>query len=38
MKELDASYKHLQDQIDNIIKMGLIPSVDKWSELNPNIK
>lgn len=38
MKELDASYKHLQDQIDNIIKMGLIPTVDKWHELNPNIK
>lgn len=34
---LDASYKHLQGMRDQVIAMGVLPAVEKWSELNPNL-
>ena len=34
---LDASYEHLQSMRDQVIKMGVLPEVEKWSELNPNL-
>ena len=37
MADLDNSYKHLCDLRDQVIAMGIIPPVEKWNELNPNI-
>ena len=37
MAELDASYKHLTALRDEVIKMGLIPPVAEWKNLNPNL-
>lgn len=34
---LDASYAHLQGMRDQVIKMGELPELDKWSEVNPNL-
>ena len=34
---LDASYEHLQGMRDQVIAMGVLPPVEKWSELNPNL-
>lgn len=34
---LDASYAHLQSMRDQVIKMGELPELDKWSEVNPNL-
>ncbi len=36
--ELDASYEHLKDLRDQVIKMGLIPEVKDWGTLNPHLK
>lgn len=35
--ELEQSYKHLCALRDEVIAMGVIPPVDKWHELNPNV-
>ena len=35
--ELEQSYRHLCKLRDEVIAMGVIPPVDKWSELNPNL-
>ncbi len=34
---LRSSYQHLIKMRDEVIKMGIIPEVEKWSELNPNL-
>lgn len=34
---LEESFHHLQILRDEIITMGIIPSVEKWSEINPNL-
>ena len=34
---LEASYKHLCKMRDEIISMGILPPVEKWNELNPNL-
>ena len=34
---LDASYAHLQVMRDESISLGIIPPVDQWKELNPNL-
>lgn len=34
---LDASYKHLQGLRDQVIAMGAMPAIEKWSEINPNL-
>lgn len=36
--ELNESYKHLCNLRDEVIEMGIIPSIDKWKEHNPNLK
>lgn len=36
-EELRKSYKHLCTLRDEVIAMGVLPSIDKWHELNPNI-
>ncbi len=35
--ELEESYKHLCTLRDEVIEMGVLPPVDKWHYLNPNI-
>ena len=35
--ELERSYKHLCELRDEVIAMGVLPPIDKWKELNPNI-
>lgn len=34
---LDASYKHLEGMRDQVIALGAMPPVEKWSEINPNL-
>lgn len=36
-KALEESYKHLCALRDEVIAMGVLPAIDKWHELNPNI-
>lgn len=36
--ELVESYKHLCKLRDEVIAMDVIPAIDKWNELNPNIQ
>lgn len=36
-KELDQSYHHLCKLRDEVIAMGVLPPVDKWHALNPNL-
>lgn len=35
---LDKSYKHLCALRDEVIDMGVLPPVNKWHDLNPNIR
>ncbi|MCC8071085.1 MAG: malate dehydrogenase [Bacteroidales bacterium] len=35
--ELEASYKHLCALRDEVIAMGVMPPIDKWSTINPNL-
>lgn len=37
IKALEDSYKHLLALRDEVISMGIIPSVDQWSKLNKNL-
>ena len=34
---LDASYNHLAGMRDQVIALGALPPVEKWSEINPNL-
>ena len=34
-EELDRSYRHLCELRDEVIAMGVMPPIDKWSTLNP---
>jgi malate dehydrogenase len=36
-KDLETSYGHLCKLRDEVIAMGVIPPIDKWGELNPNM-
>lgn len=36
-KELEESYKHLCTLRDEVIEMGVLPSIADWHKLNPNI-
>lgn len=38
MESLKASYAHLCKLRDEVIAMGVIPAVEEWNALNPNIK
>lgn len=35
--ELETSYKHLCKLRDEVIEMGVMPPIDKWKEINPNL-
>ena len=37
MAALDASYQHLCKMRDEVISMGVVPPVEDWSKLNPNL-
>jgi len=37
MAELDKSYAHLTAMRDQVIGMGVLPPVEKWNEVNPNL-
>lgn len=36
--ELRQSYEHLCKLRDEVISMGILPAIEKWNELNPNIR
>lgn len=36
-KELEASYKHLCALRDEVIRLGVMPPIDQWSSINPNL-
>ena len=36
-KELDQSYHHLCKLRDEVISLGIIPAIDKWHDINPNL-
>lgn len=38
MEELKKSYSHLCTLRDEVIAMGVLPEIDKWGEINPNLK
>ena len=38
MADLQKSYKHLCDMRQEVIDLGIVPPVEKWGELNPNLK
>ena len=35
--KLDASYTHLCKMRDELVTLNIVPSIDKWSEINPNL-
>ena len=37
MAELQASYAHLCKMRDEIVELGIVPPVDQWKEMNPNL-
>ena len=37
-KKLTESYEHLCKLRDEVISMGILPSVDEWRSLNPHLK
>ena len=37
MASLDASYVHLQKMRDEIVALGIIPAVEDWQKMNPNL-
>ena len=36
--DLEKSYEHLCKLRDEVIDMGVLPAIDKWNSINPNIK
>lgn len=38
MADLRSSYAHLCDLRNEVIELGAIPAVEKWAEINPNLK
>ncbi len=35
--KLDQSYAHLCKMRDELVTLGIVPELDKWSEINPNL-
>lgn len=38
MAELNESYKHLIEMREEVINLGILPPVNEWNKMNPNIK
>ena len=37
MAALNASYEHLCAMREEIVALGIVPPVDQWKEMNPNL-
>ena len=37
LAELDESYSHLTKLRDEVIEMGVLPPLDQWNQVNPNL-
>ena len=37
MAALDASYAHLCKMRDELVTLNIVPPVEKWNEINPNL-
>jgi malate dehydrogenase len=35
--KLDQSYEHLCKMRDELVTLGIVPEISKWSEINPNL-
>ena len=35
--KLDQSYEHLCKMRDELVTLGIVPTIDKWNEINPNL-
>ncbi len=38
LAKLDASYEHLCKMRDELVTLGIVPAIEKWGEINPNLK
>jgi len=38
MADLKKSYEHLVKMREEVISLGVLPPVEKWGEINPNLK
>lgn len=38
MAALKESYKHVAAMRDECIELGIIPAIEKWGEINPNLQ
>ena len=34
---LDASYAHLCKMRDELVTLNIVPAIEKWGEINPNL-
>jgi malate dehydrogenase len=37
LAKLDASYEHLCKMRDELVTLNIVPELEKWSEINPNL-
>ena len=37
LAKLDASYEHLCKMRDELVTLNIVPPIDKWNEINPNL-
>ena len=37
LASLQGSYEHLCKMRDEIVGLGIVPAVEKWNEMNPNL-
>jgi len=37
MAAIEASYAHLQAMRDEVIGLGVLPPVEEWTKINPNL-
>ena len=37
LADLKASYGHLTKLRDEVVQMGILPPLDQWSQVNPNL-
>ncbi len=35
--KLDASYEHLCKMRDELVTLNIVPPIEKWNEINPNL-
>ena len=35
--KLDASYAHLCKMRDELVTLGIVPAIEEWSKINPNL-